>query len=275
MRITAIGQGNAALPARVYDQVDELGDDLARQIFRGVEQARQLDRMYLLGCPGGRSGRPVYRAMGRRVHQHDLDVSHLIIVMMDNYVRRVDGSYQHCPDGAHYSCRRFALEEIRDVINGPARTADKQLPQVWLPDPADPQDYHRRIVAAGGIDMFILASGASDGHVAFNPPGSPIESACRVVELSHETRRDNMQTFPQFRTMSDVPTHGVTVGIATLTGLSRAAALVIHGEHKRPSVRRLHACGSYDPAWPVSCVFDCLNSQVYLDRTATGEELAS
>ena len=38
--------------------------------------------------------------------------------------------------------------------------------------PADPEGYEQRLADAGGIDLFLLASGAGDGHVAFNPPGA-------------------------------------------------------------------------------------------------------
>src|SRR5215469_17575484 len=56
--------------------------------------------------------------------------------------------------------------------------------RIWFPDPKSPSDYDGRIENAGGIDFFILASGASDGHVAFNPQGSarepqPYCPACR------------------------------------------------------------------------------------------------
>lgn len=274
MVITSMGQGPKALPARIFGDAEALGEAVAREILAGIEQAGRLGRRFLLGCPGGRSGRPVYRALGRGIAQRRLDVRHLVIVMMDNYVVPSGRGFVHCPDEAHYSCRRFALDEIRDVLTPPGGTVPPLGDeQIWLPDPADPLAYEARIVEAGGIDLFILASGAGDGHVAFNPPGSSIDSPCRVVELAEQTRRDNLRTFPEFRSTDQVPRHGVTVGIATITRLSRAAALVIHGSEKHQSVRRLHACSGYDASWPVSCVFACRSAQVYLDTVAAGEEL--
>ncbi len=63
---------------------------------------------------------------------------------------------------------RIAIPQIL----APLEAAGGASPQLWYADPADPAAYDRRIAAAGGIDLFLLASGASDGHVAFNPPGS-------------------------------------------------------------------------------------------------------
>src|SRR5207237_3790602 len=119
----------------------------------------------------------------------------------------------------------FALREIAAPLGIPEE-------RVWLPDPQDPSAYDERIAAAGGIDLFLLASGASDGHVAFLPPGSPRDGGTSVVELAETTRTDNLATFPRFAALDEVPLHGVSVGLATIAG-ARAARLVLHGPGKR------------------------------------------
>ena len=81
-----------------------------------------------------------------------------------------------------------------------------------MPDPADPEEYDKRIADVGGIDLFLLASGTSDGHVAFNPAGTPVGTRTRVVGLTEQTRRDNLTTFPTFGGLDEVPLYGVTVG---------------------------------------------------------------
>jgi sulfofructosephosphate aldolase len=47
---------------RVFADPDELGENLADEILRAYEQDG--DRRFLLGCPGGRSLRSTYRALG-------------------------------------------------------------------------------------------------------------------------------------------------------------------------------------------------------------------
>jgi glucosamine-6-phosphate deaminase len=222
---------------------------------------------FLLGCPGGRSPRPVYAAFARLSVERDLDLSRLVIVMMDDYLT---ASFDHVPADAHYSCRRFARQEIHAVLNA-GLGASQRIPDgnVWFPDPADPAAYDTRIEAAGGIDLFLLASGAGDGHVAFNPPGSPRESRTRIVPLAEQTRRDNLATFPDFTGLDQVPTHGVTVGIATIAQ-ARASAMVAWGADKQKAWGRLSAATDFDPSWPATVWASCPDATLYADHAAAG-----
>jgi len=204
------------------------------------------DGPYLLGCPGGRSLRTTYRALaapGRRLDR-------LVVVMMDEYVG--------APPDAHFSCSRFAHEEIAAPLG--AR-------EVWLPDPDEPQCHDARIEEAGGVDLFLLASGASDGHVAFVPPGSSREARTAVLPLATTTRRDNLVTFPEFRTLDDVPLRGVSVGLGTI-GAARSLRLVLHGADKRAAAARLLALDAFDPAWPASIVHDHPDAEIWIDEEA-------
>jgi glucosamine-6-phosphate deaminase len=141
-----------------------------------------------------------------------------------------------------------------------------------VPDPAFPNDYDRRLESAGGVDLFIVASGASDGHVAFNPPETSLSSRTRVVKLAETTRHDNMKTFPEFTDISEVPSHGVTVGLGTICEFSREVVLIMHGTEKKAATARLLACSGFDERWPASCVFAAKNSRILLDK-ATAEGL--
>jgi 6-phosphogluconolactonase/glucosamine-6-phosphate isomerase/deaminase len=100
-----------------------------------------------------------------------------VIVMMDEYVVPSGDGFRNCPAHLHYSCRRFAEREIQGRLNH-AILFRARIPahNVWLADPADPGAFDARLAAAGGVDLFPLASGASDGHVGFNPPGTAIDS---------------------------------------------------------------------------------------------------
>ncbi len=258
------------VPVEIFSGADALGQSLAMEILAGITEAAGQRRRYLLGCPGGRSLKSTYDALGEIAAAARSDLSALVIVMMDNYVLPDGrGGFKHCDDDAHYSCRRFALREIRDVLNA-GLPADKQVPleNVWLPDPSDPPAYDRRIAQAGGIDMFLTASGASDGHVAFNAPPTPADSRTRIITLAETTRRDNLATFPQFRSPDEVPLHGVSVGVETIIELSRQVVLVIHGAHKAPAVARLAACSDYTSDWPVSLIFRAIGGRVLLDESA-------
>lgn len=256
---------------RVFADGAALGEALASEIATRAEPALRGGRPFLLGCPGGRTATTTYDALGRELAQRDLDLRGFVIAMMDDYVVPDGDSWRAVPADVHYSCRRFAHEEIQAILNaGVAPT--RQIPDenVWLPDPADPAAYDQRLAQAGGIDFFILASGAGDGHVAFNPPGSEVTSGTRIVELAQQTRIDNLATFPEFTGIDDVPRHGVTVGIATIATQSKAAAMVVIGTGKQLAYRRLTDGSGYDPAWPATVYRVIGDTALYADEAATG-----
>lgn len=232
---------------RTFADAEQLGASLADEILAAYAAA---DGAFLLGCPGGRSLRTTYGALARR----GADLSRLVVVMMDEYVG--------APAEAHYSCRRFALHELA----GPLGLSEEQ---VWLPDVREPAAYDERIAAAGGIDLFLLASGASDGHVAFVPPGSARNGRTSVVALAETTRRDNLATFPDFVSLDEVPTHGVSVGLGTIAAAG-ALRLVLHGSSKREAAARVLALDTFDPAWPVSIVHDHSDAEIWVDEAALG-----
>jgi glucosamine-6-phosphate deaminase len=255
-------------PVHVFDTPGQLGRALAERIADGIANARQQGRRYVLGCPGGRTAKSTYAALVDVVRERQLELDSLVIAMMDDYVEpAADAVRRRVPSNAHYSCQRFGRAEILDPLSAasPAPLADDQL---WLPDPADPEAYDARLTAAGGIDLFLLASGASDGHVAFNPPGSPVDSRTRVVTIAESTRQDNMHTFPEFSDLAEVPTHGVTVGIASISDLARELVMIVVGEHKRLAFTRITEAATYDPAWPATVVHLGGRTSVVADAAA-------
>lgn len=243
----------------IYPDETRLGEHLAAQLLVGIADAAENGRPFLLGCPAGRSPGPVYSAVARRLAARPQSLSHVAIVTMDEYAVVEAGSIRLVPDDAHFSCRRYVREAIFDVWNAQLAAGWRlRTDSVWGPDPRDPQAYDGRIAEAGGVDFFILASGSSDGHVAFNPSGSPRDCPTRVIALAESTRRDNLATFPDFRSLEDVPSHGVSIGISSLAR-SRAAALVLWGAVKQEAFGRAAASVDYDPAWPATVIHTCPN----------------
>jgi len=234
-----------AADVRVLPSAQAIGAELAAEIAARHDAS---SGPFLLGCPGGRSLRTTYAALGALSRSFD----RLVVVMMDEYVG--------APPDAHFSCARFAREEIAAPLGVPAE-------RVWLPDPDDAKAYEERIAGAGGVEFFLLASGTSDGHVAFLPPGSPLGGRTDVVQIAESTRRDNLATFPRFSSLAEVPTCGVTVGLGTICA-ARSLRLVLHGRAKRAAARRLLALDRFDESWPASVVHGHPDSLIYLDVEA-------
>ena len=257
----------AGTPVSVFEDADALGEALAREILAGIA-ATPADARYLLGCPGGRSLRSTYAAMARLVSP-DADLRRLVIVMMDEYVVGTPGALRAIEPAAHCSCQGFAEREIVAPLNAAVPAGQGILPEhVWGPDPADPAAYDQRIADAGGVELFLAASGAGDGHVAFVAPPADLGGGSTVLTLAEQTRQDNMSTFPEFRTLDDVPHYGVSVGLGTIAGLSRHVALVLTGDAKQVSARRILAARDFEPDWPATFIHRCPDPRILLDGAA-------
>jgi glucosamine-6-phosphate deaminase len=257
---------------RVLRDPDEIGVEVAVLVLDRYRRRRP-GRLFLLGCPGGRSLSSTYVHLARLSAAGGLDLRDLVVVMMDEYVERTRTGFRAVDAALPHSCRRFGRVEILDRLNA-GRPDHLQVPldRLWLPDPSDPEAYEEQIRAAGGVDVFLLASGAGDGHVAFNPPGTDADARTRVVALPDSTRRDNLATFPSFGgALEAVPRFGVTVGVATIRELSAEVVMVAHGEDKTLAARRLTAAAGYQSDWPATVWAECRNPHLYLDRAAAPE----
>ena len=232
-------------PLHVFDTPEALGEAIATRIVDGAAEAAAAGRRFLLGCPTGRTPRPVYAALARR----KAELRHVTLVMMDEYLVARPADYP-------WSCQTFVSREMNFGAG-----------EIWFPDPTNPAAYDRRIADAGGVDLFLLASGATDGHVAFNSTGSPRDSRTRIISLSEETRRDNLQTSPSFGTLENVPRQGVSVGIATIAE-AREAIMALTGEAKRLTLQRILAANAYDPSWPATVIHECARRAIFADAAA-------
>jgi glucosamine-6-phosphate deaminase len=192
--------------------------------------------------------------------------------MMDEYLLSGAAGLFPPPASAHYSCRGFGEREIVGRINS-ALPVGLRMPEAnfRMPTIAAPEVYDIELSALGGIDLFLLASGAGDGHIAFNPPGSPRDSHTRIVTLAEQTRRDNLATFPEFRGLDEVPSHGLTIGTGSIAALSKAVAMILWGAGKREAFRRISTAAAYDPAWPATIAAECRNAELHADAAAGAE----
>lgn len=81
------------------------------------------------------------------------------------------------------------------------------------------------------MDLQLLGIG-TDGHLAFNEPGSSLASRTRIKTLTEQTRRDNARFFGG---PHDVPRHVLTQGLGTILE-ARHLLLIGTGEAKAAPV---------------------------------------
>lgn len=205
------------VPLGSVDEVAALGADVVEALVRARGGAA------VLGLATGSTPLPMYRELIRR-HSAGLAPSYdgVRCFTLDEYVG--------LPVGHPESYRATIARELTDPLGIPADRVQGPSPD---PDglPTAGERYEEALVAAGGIDVQVLGIG-SDGHLAFNEPGSSLASLTRLKTLTEETRRDNARFFGS---IDEVPRHVLTQGLGTIlrarhllllvTGAAKAAAL--------------------------------------------------
>jgi glucosamine-6-phosphate deaminase len=246
-----------------------IGQYAAEIIFAELVRAKSEGQPFVLGCPGGRTPRSTYNALAGMIKTGKQDISHVVIAMMDEFLQEnSDGTYSNHGEDKHFSCARFAKLEIFEVLNAGAPEGGKIAREnVHFPDASNPQryeDFLRKI----GVNVFLMASGGSDGHVAFNPPGTAITDRTRIVKIADETRHDNLGTFPDFKDITEVPKYGVSVGPATMIDVSKIVIMELIGAHKSHAFKRIAAATKYESDWPSTVVRECKDYYILADKAA-------
>ncbi len=107
------------------------------------------------------------------------------------------------------------------VLNGLAKDWKKEV-----------ASYEAAIKKAGGIDLQVLGIG-SDGHIAFNEPGSSLASRTRIVSLTPQTIKDNARFFKK---AADVPKQALSMGVGSILEAKRVVLLAF-GANKADAVK--------------------------------------
>ena len=164
---------------------------------------RQLKKQPLskLVLPTGDTPLGMYDELVKR----KLDWSHTITYNLDEYIMNPDH-----PCSYHSYMRKNLFDRTNiypDHCNFPYR------PTLSFED---------KMYANKGIDLCILGIG-SNGHIAFNEPGSSFKSRTRVEDLSEQTIQDNSRFFGS---VDDVPKQAITMGLATIMESKRIVLMV-------------------------------------------------
>ncbi len=192
-----------------------------------VRAANARGRRAVLGLATGKTPIDVYRELVER-HRRDRAAKSSWDVETFNLDEYHPIAHDH-PVSFH----AFMRAHLFDAIGlAPAR---RHLPDGTTPNadvPAAAAAYEAAIVAAGGIDVQLLGIGAN-GHIGFNEPGSARDSRTRRVALAESTRA---RVAAEFGGIDRVPTHAITMGIATILD-ARKIVLLAFGAEKARALR--------------------------------------
>ena len=176
----------------------------------------------VLGLATGGTPLGAYRELIRMHQAQGLDFSGVTTFNLDEYVG--------LPPEHPQSYRRFMQSNLFDHIN--VSSENTHVPSGLATDYEEFCElYEKMIEDAGGIDLQLLGIG-SDGHIAFNEPGSSLGSRTRLKTLAPETIADNARFFDS---VDEVPRLAVTMGVGTILD-SRRCLLLGYGESKADAI---------------------------------------
>jgi glucosamine-6-phosphate deaminase len=203
--------------------IEKGADEVASRAARFVADLVRRTPACVLGLATGGTPLGMYRELIRLHREEKLDFSQVTTFNLDEYVGLAETHPQ--------SYRFFMQENLFDHLNvDPAKT---HVPDGRNPDfEASCRQYEEMIRDAGGIGLQVLGIG-SDGHIAFNEPGSSLGSRTRVKSLTGETIRDNARFFGS---EAQVPRLVITMGVGTILE-SRRCLLLATGAAKASAVR--------------------------------------
>ena len=192
-----------------------------------------------IALPTGATPLALYEKLVDLCQQGQLDFSAAQFFNLDEFETK--------PASDPQSYAHFLHEKLFDRLG--AKCGKARLLRGDAPLPAEECfAYEADIAAAGGIDLAILGLGRN-GHIGFNEPGSDWTSKTRIAELAELTRQAQGGLYDR---PEDVPTRGLTMGIATISA-ARSILLLVDGRGKEKALDALLG-GVEDPAWPVTAL---------------------
>lgn len=177
----------------------------------------------VITLPTGATPLKLFDILAARCARKEIDFSHVTFYSLDDYL----GLSGDEPNSLTAWLRSTLLERIN---LDPTRT---HLVPAGAHNPAAAAEvYDRQIAESGGFDLAVLGIGAN-GHIAFNEPGSSVDSRTRVVSLTSDTVA---QASAYWAGALSIPNRALTVGIANLLE-ARKIVLLASGSAKAEALK--------------------------------------
>jgi glucosamine-6-phosphate deaminase len=187
----------------------------------------------LLGLPTGASPICAYAELARRVDDGDAGFSQATAFAVDEFATTA----RDAPGTNANFYARYLRVRFRQL----------RCPDASAADPAaEIRAFAREIRRAGGLDLCVLGVG-TNGHVAFNEPGSPADAPARAVTLTATSRAAHAESFGS---LGRVPSTGMTLGVADL--LESRRILVLAQGHAKAAIVHAAIQGPEGPAVPAT-----------------------
>jgi len=231
-------------------------EEMSRKAAELFAQRIKAKAGMVLGLATGSTPEGLYGELAKLNNAKQVDFAKVRTFNLDEYLGLPpthDQSYRYFMNKALFNNINIDKKSTR-VLDGMAK------------DPAaECRKYEQEIRSAGGIDLQLLGIG-SNGHIAFNEPGSKKDSRTRVVDLKDSTIKDNSRFF---KTMNEVPRKALSMGNGTILE-AKEIVLLAHGKNKAKAIAAAIE-GPESPDCPASFLQSHKNVTFFVDKEAASE----
>jgi len=188
-----------------------------------------------IGFATGSTPLSLYKELVKAYKKKKIDFSEVKSFNLDEYypIKKTDKkSYYHYMFNNLFNHINIKKNNI-NLLNGETKNSEKEC-----------KDYENKI-KKNPIDIQILGVG-TNGHIAFNEPGSAFNSKTRVVELAHQKK-------------------AMTLGVSTI--ISAKKIILLASEKTKTNAIRCLIKGRISKDWPVSFLKKHKNLIVIIDKS--------
>ncbi len=212
-----------------YEEMSKKAAEIIIEIVKNNPSA-------VLGLATGSSPIGVYQNMAKDYRENGTSYKGVTTVNLDEYVGLTadhDQSYAY-----------FMRQNLFDHID--IDLANTNLPNGSATDLEKECDRYNALLEKYKQDVQVLGLG-SNGHIAFNEPGTPFDSVTRLVGLTESTIKDNSRLFSS---IDEVPRQALSMGIKNIMN-AKSIVMVVSGKNKAKAVKGM-VKGEITPTLPAS-----------------------
>ena len=228
-----------------YQQIGQQGAQIIADVIRNNPNA-------VLGLATGTSPIGIYQNLVEMCQKDEISFANVKTVNLDEYVG-LDGTHPQ-------SYRYFMNDNLFNHVD--IDKANTFVPNGVAENLQEECARYTTLVNNLVQDIQLLGIG-SNGHIAFNEPGTPFDSTTHVVNLTENTIKDNSRLFED---ISQVPIKALTMGIANIMNAKRIL-IVANGKNKAQAVYDM-VKGQVNKTCPASVLQNHPDVTVIVDKDA-------
>lgn len=206
----------------------------AENVYEIIKDELESGRLNVLGLATGSTMIPVYN----KWTASELDFSSIVTFNLDEYIG--------IPESSQHSYAYFMSEHLFDK----KEFRKTNIPDGMAEDLVEECEAYEDLLIEYPLDIQLLGVG-ENGHIAFNEPGTPLDSVTHVAQLTESTLGVNSQ---YFENDEKIPETAITMGISSILG-AKKLILLAFGEKKRAAITKLLE-GNVTAQWPITKLLD-------------------